>query len=648
MMHDPKKKFTFALFFVLIFVLTACTTTPQPTSLPTLEGVVPEETAPTATSTPTPEPPRQLTVCLAREPGSLFLYGDASAAARSVRAAIYDGPSDIRNFDVTPVILEKKPGLGEGDVIIEPVQALPGDLIVDAQGKLGNLGEGDVYLPSGCNDQACSLTYTGQEAVSLDQLVVHFKLRSDILWSDGEPLTAGDSLFSFEVARSLFPKVRSELVSRTQSYQALDPVTVEWRGIPGYQDARFATHFFTPLPRHAWEDLEPEELFTADLSVRQPLGWGAYKIDAWTPGDSISLSKNPNYFRSAEGLPAFDHLVFRFVPDRNEALDALLSGECDILDEMAIVEAQGAQLLELEQSGQVKVAAQTGTAWEHADFGIASIDAQQPALFQAKETRQAIAMCIDRQRMADELFFMPSEVPDTYVPRTHPLFNPDARHYAYDPQAASGLLQSVGWLDGDNDPTTPRVAQGVVGVPAGTLLEFEYLTTDEDEKQRAAQIVQDSLAQCGVRVSITTRNWEEMLAPGPEGPVFGRNFSMAQFSWITALEPPCFLFMSGESPGPYPDFPSGWGGANASGFSNPDFDRACQQALISLPGSPQYLQAHNQAQAIFAEELPAIPLYLRLKLVVMRPDMCKVILDPSAESGLWNLEEFDYGEKCSE
>jgi len=54
----------------------------------------------------------------------------------------------------------------------------------------------------------------------------------------------------------------------------------------------------------------------------------------------------------------------------------------------------------------------------------------------------------------------------------------------------------------------------------------------------------------------------------------------------------------------------------------------------------------DESQAFFAEDLPAIPLYLHLDSVVTRPDLCGVILDPSAASSLWNLETLDYGSHC--
>ncbi|MBN1147131.1 MAG: peptide ABC transporter substrate-binding protein [Anaerolineales bacterium] len=604
--------------------------------------------AETNTPAPTPLPPRVLTICLGQEPTSLFLYGDVSLAARSVRQAIYDGPYDVVDYQLSPVILERMPNLASGEAAFEPITIEAGNLIVNGDGELVNLVENVSYRPAGCMDASCAATYSGQGAVQMDQQVVRFKLRLGVQWSDGAPLTADDSVFSFEVAKSLYPRARAELIAYTASYQVEDDLTVVWRGTPGYRNAGYAANFFTPLPRHAWGDLPAESLLDADISTRTPLGWGPYVIDEWTPGDHISLSRNPNYFRSAQGLPAFDTLVFRFMPDEEEALAALLAGECDYLDETTGLERRMAQLLEFQQSGKLKATFETGAAWEHLDFSISPMETSSlPRLFSARETRQAIAMCLDRQRMVDELFLGASEVPDSYAPSAHPLHNPDLQRYAFDIQAATALLDAVGWVDSDGDPNTARLSVGVDGIADGTSLSFTFLTTDEDEKQRVAQMIQESLAQCGIQVQVGLLPWEVLFAPGPEGPIFGRNFSATQFGWAASLEPPCFLYTSSEIPGPYPQHPKGWGGANASGYSNPAFDQACQQALSSLPDFPEHQLAHYQAQAIFAEDLPAIPLYLRVKAAAMRADLCGVIPNPSAENGLWNLERFDYGEGCA-
>lgn len=588
---------------------------------------------------------------MGQEPSSLLAYADNSAAARSIRQAIYDGPSDIVGFQFAPVIQQESPSQANSGVTFEPVSVQPGSLIVDSAGSLVQLAEGTRLLPAGCADEGCAAVFSAAAPLQMDQMVVKFRLRPGLTWSDGEPLSADDSLFAYELARSLYPGIRADLMDRTASYRILDDQTVEWRGAPGYRAPGYPAFFFSPLPRHAWGSLPAADLLTAEAVSRKPIGWGPYQIDEWVTGDHITLSRNPNYFRASESLPAFEKLVFRFVPDRGQALSALLAGECDLLDESNHLEVQSQELAKLQDEGKLVVTYQPAAAWEHLDFGIQPFAPAGGApalgsLFAQKEVRQAAAMCIDRARMASDLFFGKSEVPESYVPAAHPLFNPDVRRYAYDPAGAAVLLDQVGWKDADGDPVTPRVAQGVQNVADGAVFEFTLHTTDEDEKVRAAAIVQESLAQCGIKVNVSAASQAEVFAPGPEGPVFGRNFQLAQFGWVTSVEPPCFLYTTSEIPGPYPEYAKGWGGANVSGFSNPEFDRACRQALATLPETPEHRTAHHQAQLIYSEELPSLPLYQRLKLVAARPDFCGILLDASADSALWNIESFNYGEGC--
>jgi len=232
---------------------------------------------------------------------------------------------------------------------------------------------------------------------------------------------------------------------------------------------------------------------------------------------------------------------------------------------------------------------------------------------------------------------------NTFVPPSHPLYQAEARGYAHDPQAGAALLEAAGYVDADGNPETPRVARGVPGVPDGTPLAFTYQTLGGGERQQAALLIRDWLAQCGIEVDLQLVEPGTLFAPGPDGPLFGRRFDMAQFSWPASLEPACFLYTSTEIPGPYPQFPKGWGGANNTAFSNPAFDRACQRARLSLPDTPDHAAAHREAQAIFAEELPAIPLYVHLSWAAMRADLCGIELQVPVENPLWNLETWDYG-----
>jgi peptide/nickel transport system substrate-binding protein len=587
-----------------------------------------------------------LTICLGEEPDSLFLYGDNSDAAKSVLQAVYDGPFDVLGFNLQPVILDRMPTLENGAATLSPVTVNAGDLLVDNDGNMVKLAEGVLYRPSGCTTPECAIAYSGSEPISVDQLTVSFKLRSGIKWSDGTSLSADDSVYSFQVARQLYPAVRPDLIRATQSYKVVDQTTVEWKGVPGYESGQYFTYFFTPLPRHAWGSIPIEELATNEISARRPIGWGPYVIMDWVSGDHISLIKNPAYFRAGEGLPHFDNLVYRFVSGGKEALDALLAGECDLIDRSVSLDSQASSLNELQNAGKINLAVQKETAWEQITFGITPYDKARPSLFASKQVRQAVALCIDRPKIAATAAGDQDLVLDSYVLPDHPLYNPEVDRYNFDPTKADALLTAAGWLDSDNDPGTPRVSASVAGLPNGTSFEFTYLVPNDPQEQATAGLVKESLARCGLQANIETKPWEELLASGPEGPVFGRNFDLAQFGWTTSLGPPCNLYLSTEIPGPYPEYPKGWGGANASGYQNPGFDKACLAALTSLAGTQENQAAQKEAQVIFSEDLPAIPLYPHSQLIASRPDLCGLSVDSPVSSAFWNLESLDYGKTC--
>jgi peptide/nickel transport system substrate-binding protein len=476
-------------------------------------------------------------------------------------------------------------------------------------------------------------------------MIIDFKLLPEIQWSDGVLLTAEDSVYSYQVFKYLFENANPDILKFTQSYSALDDKTVEWVGIPGYVGT-VVPKFFSPLPEHILGVIGIENLLTSESSTRTPVGWGPYIIEEWVAGDHITLSKNLNYFRSLEGLPHFDNLVYRFMQDGDEAIDALQVGECDFIDRTLLTEEHIPRLKTAQDQGLLTFSVQTGTAWELTAFDIEPIDTSLIRKFDNVEVRRAIAMCIDRQKMVDELLFGISNSSDTYVPLNHPLYNSEVSKIEFNPGKAGDLLDAIGWIDQDSDPSTPRVAQGVEGVADGTPFEITYLVPSDAERPEAAQIVKEGLNTCGIGIDVVVSDWDTLMAPGPDGPLFGRQFEMTQFAWVASNEPSCNLFMSDEIPGQYPDYPKGWGGANLTGYSSAEFDASCRQARFSIPGSETYIQAHHDAQAIFANDLPVIPLYQRLRLVAMRAGLCNLVLDPASNSALSSLEMIDYGENC--
>jgi peptide/nickel transport system substrate-binding protein len=589
---------------------------------------------------------RLLAICSGTEPVSLFPYRASSATARSIQQALYDGPLDQVDFNLQAVILEQIPLLENGGAFFEPVQVSAGDAIIDNDGNLVKLEAGISYRPSGCTNPGCAQVFSGQEPVLMDTLVVRFRLAPNIRWSDGAPLTAQDSLYAFQVAQAPYPAYRPQVVSITRSYQAVDERTVEWRGLPGGQNPNYSEHFFAPLPQHVWGAVPLSDLPESEIAGQTPLGWGPYVIDEWTPGEQISFTKNPHYFRAEQGLPKFDRLEIRFTANPQQAVQALLNGECHLADEAALRGIAADQLQALQSNANISTWVAAGGAWEQIIFGISSLDSTRPNLFASRPVRQAIASCIDRERISEEVFSGLALVADGFVLPGHPLYLSEATRYVFNPETAAALLTASGWVDHDGNALTPRIASGVPGVAEGSPFEFTYLASDESERQQVALIIQESLALCGIKANLEFGPAAQVYAGGPEGPVFGRQFDAAQLAWTINSDLPCSFFTSAEIPGPYPDFPKGWGGANASGYRNPDFDRACATSRTTLQGSPEFADAYRQMQLILSEELPVLPLYFHQRTAAAQADLCGFQLEPSNPNSLWNLEELDYGDSC--
>ena len=644
--------------------------TPSPTVFPLSTTTL---RVPTTTPEPTPEE-RTLTICMGSEPDSLYLYSDGMLANHNFLEAIYDGPIDTNGFDYRPVILEKLPDLADGGARIEPVQVKGGDPVVNDASETVPLTIGEKVRPYGCNRPECALTWEGG-AIEMAQLSAEFTLLEGIYWSDGEPLTADDSTFSYQIARDCVGPFGNKCgglglayggyatLENTASYTSLNERTTRWVGLPGYLDPNYRANFFHPLPEHQLHVLSPEDMFEAKETRQQPMGWGPYIVDEWTQGDHLRLHKNPNYFRADEGLPKFENLVYRFIGENsNAAIAAVLAGECDIIDETVGLDDQIELLLELQSAGRIDPNFSTGTVWEHLDFSIQHADyddgyqlgRDRPDLFGDVRMRQAISLCMDRQRVVDEVLFGKAIVLDTYLPPVHPLSNPEVEHYSFKPIEGSALLAEMGWNDDDHDPTTPRIAQGVPNVLEDTPLSFTYTTTPSTQRQQVAQILAESLARCGIEVDLEFVPVSEFFDEPPEGAIFGRHFDVAEFAWPTGIQPPCQLYTMEEIPGDpqildpegKPRFPRGWEGQNEIGYNNPEYDQVCHSAKEALPGQPGYVANYLKAQEILAVDLPFVPLYQPIRVAAARSDMCGYKMDPTAGSDTWNIEAFDYGERC--
>ena len=605
---------------------------------------------PTLAFVPTAAPPSQasrvLNICLGQEPNTLYINDHPNSAARSVLSAIYDGPVDSLDYTHQPVILQNIPSQAEGGVHLVPVSVKKGDWVINVIGEKIELIEGSRVYPAGCKEKSCIVTYKEDLPLNMEPMVVEFNFLPNLRWADGENLTADDSIYGFILAEASKNPDSEFLLSRTASYESNGDLTTIWRGLPGYRDNNYAENFWQPLPYHLWGEFSPDELVDADIAARFPIGWGAFLIDEWRPGERITLRKNTLYHRAKEGLPYIDLLNFYFIPDPNEAIIALVGGKCDILDPSISLDRQVPLLQKLENEGIITFYATEKISLESLFFGInlANYDDgivsgnDRPRFLSDFRTRQAIASCLDRQKVVDDVFYGLANVPNTYIPNSHPLYTGNTNLYSFSPNEGSALLDKVGWRDLDNNPATPRTAFNVENIRVGTPLELDYITTTSIERRQVSEILAKSLRACGIGVNLHYLSPAEFYAPAPEGILFGRNFDLAQFAMGSeSLVPRCDWFSSVS----IPKSSNEWTGANLSGFDNATFDKACQSAFFALPDEPKFEQYYQETLQIFAEKLPAVPLYPYLSIAVSRPDLSGFLLNPSAKNPLWHIESFD-------
>ena len=163
-----------------------------------------------ALPTATGLPPKSIAICVSQEPTSLYVYGEPLMANLHLKQAVMDGPIDFLHFQYHPVLFDELPTIENGGATLVQAPLEAGDEYVETDGSIQ--------------------TWEGDPGVR-PQLVVTFTMKSGLLWADGAPLTADDSVFSFEVASSPATLQTKYRTLRTQSYTGLDERRTEWVGL---------------------------------------------------------------------------------------------------------------------------------------------------------------------------------------------------------------------------------------------------------------------------------------------------------------------------------------------------------------------------------------------------------------------------------
>ncbi|MEP6783570.1 MAG: ABC transporter substrate-binding protein, partial [Acidobacteriota bacterium] len=347
-------------------------------------------------------------------------------------------------------------------------------------------------------------------AVSPDNLTYTLTLRDGVTWSDGEPFTSADVLFTF--ATIYDPKVDSLLASALKiagkplQVSAPDAKTVVIKfpstfgpGIAILDNVHLAA-------KHKYEAALKAGTFAAAMGVATPPGelvsLGPFKLNTYAPGERLVFDRNPRYWKKDEAgtsLPYLDQLILEIVPDQDAELVRLQSGQFDMLQQPMRPE-DIATLRPIEQQGKLKII-ELGVS---ADADMFFFNLRSPYWekdprrdwIMRKEFRQAISHAIDREAFANSVF-LGAGVPiwGPVTPGNHNWFSPNVPRYGFSVDRAKELLASIGLINRDADPWLEDAK--------GTEARFSVIVyRGNTSLERGAAILRDDLQKVGIAVDV--------------------------------------------------------------------------------------------------------------------------------------------------
>ncbi len=420
--------------------------------------------------------------------------------------------------------------------------------------------------------------------VSDDGLVLTFKLRKDVVFSDGQPLTSDDVVFTFDFIMNdtiAAPRARAYF-EKMKSVTAPDEYTVSFEFKEPYFNALSLAGGMSIMARHFYEPyLEEPETFNQSKGLL--LGSGPYRLQdpkGWTPDlGMVELERNPRYWGPI--LPAFDRLLWKVIENDSARLTTFRNGEIDIYS------ARPREYKTLLDDPDLSARTQhfeymSPTAgYSYIGWNQGSVD--KPSRFADKRVRQAMTYLTDRERIIDEIMLGYGEVAiSPFNPRSHQ-HNKALSARDYNPEKAKALLKEVGYEDRNGD--------GVLEDANGEPFEFSlvYFQGNEDTK-RIVLFLKDLYAGAGVLLHPKPTEWSVMLD------LLGkRNFDAITLGWSSGVETDIFQMFHGSQ--------TDNGGDNFVGNKNPELDKLIDAARATVDESER-MPLWQQTEAIMYDDQP--------------------------------------------
>jgi len=413
-----------------------------------------------------------------------------------------------------------------------------------------------------------------------------FHLRDDVKWSDGQPFTADDVLFTFNdiVLNQALAATGKGNFTAVQNVEAVNPTTVKFNlsrpfsALPSYLAYNAGI-----LPRHAFASQDP---FNDNaFNKGKPVSSGPFKVESYASGDSVVLTRNDAYFG---GKPYLDKLVFKVVPDANTQIAQALSGELSImiLDNKAAVDrVKSAQQVRVEPRQLVQ-------------YYWLSLNQTDPR-FTDVRVRQAFDYAIDRQAIitaVEKGYGKPAN--SAIVPAFTTYY--DASHdsdYAFNPDKAKQLLASAGWQPGPD---------GILQKD-GQPFQFTMDVGQRGVLQPTNELIQQNLKAVGIQADLNSMEWNSYI----QKVVVNRDYTATVNWWVYPNDPDVFPYFASSAAGK---------GFNIPGYKDPKLD-----ALLTAVQTETDLAKRKQdvvdLQSYMSANLPYVFMWYPQELDVINANL---------------------------
>ncbi len=419
--------------------------------------------------------------------------------------------------------------------------------------------------------------------ISEDGLTVTFKMRQDVVFSDGVPMTARDVVFTYEWVMNPkvnAPRMRSYL-EKIESVTALDDHTVQFKfREPYFMALTVCGEYLQILPEH-WVRRFTEEQYNALPGLL--MGSGPYKMavdpEKWQPGSQkIEVVRNLKYWGPR---PALDKVIWREVLEDTARLSMLRNREIDRFGVPASMYRTLSADEQLRRQNDLY-------EYEYVSRGYFYIGWNQkrndrPTAFADKRVRQAMTLLIDRAAMCSRVY---DNLASPATGPFHPLgwqADPAIKAWPYDPERAKALLAEAGYIDRD--------ANGVRESADGVPLTYEFIySSNAPEAEQVGLMLKESMRQAGVEVKLNPMDWPVM-----QQKLDDRNFDSIMLGWGGSVESDLYqMFHSSQSSG---------GGDNYFNYKSAEFDQAVEEARKTVDHE-KCKALWRKAHAILHEDQP--------------------------------------------